>query len=744
MIASRYLLMLISLLCAVQTGVDCLPDPSGANNNTPDPWAEIQSQAETEPNNGLTTATVVALDDLGQARLAGEIPSLRQSADVDYYNLGPMQAGDRITLDVVTPGTDLKTVMAVFDADGRLFEIRASETTDAGTTDPRIDETIRHDSTSYYLVLSRAPRGGLIGGAYEIRVVVQRGGAAPTPQRQIVWLDFDGGEVTLSEQGAITLGPFDPADIDAVYAGQGATVRDWIVRTVRQNYARYAVTVLSSDEGEAPADGPHSTVYFGGYDARSLGTAVTGTDFYNADPSDVAVVFTERFTEDLFTVRPDARGLGTAIGNVTSHEIGHLLGLSHVHAATDIMNGYDAPDNLLIDQRFMESLLNLSVFPVNDLMLGQDGHLLLSETVGRAESVADIEVPACSDPAALAIADLDESGSLDVVVGCPTSLETWILWNDGTGHFPAHGAAGGLGCTSVGTADLDGNGHVDFFGSDLGWDTVFVYLAEGGGSFGSPLSYAVGSGPYSVTAADVNGDGRPDLAVASAFAESISLLRNRGDGTFLDSEVISPAAFPAAVTTGDLNGDGLADLVFANVGNLTTAGGASVLLNDGLGAFLPAVAYADQSVPYSVALADVNLDGRGDVILGDRYSLSLGAAAATVLINDGFGGFAVPVSYVVGDYVSGCAATDLNGDGLPDVVVANSGSGDISVLMNRGDGTFEPEQPYRVGGAPAAVAIADLNGDGLPDIVAANSDTGTLSVLLNKGGGLFGTSATSP
>ena len=745
MTTSRYLPVVMTLLCAVQTGVSCLPASSGPDTTPlPDPWADVQAQPEVEPNNSLATATAVTYDHAGWVRLSGEIPSLRQGVDLDYFNLGPMQAGDRLTLEVVTPASDLKTVAAVFDADGKLFEIRATETTDAGAVDPRIDNLIHHDSSAYYLVLSRAARAGLVGGTYEVHVVVERGGAVPVPRRQVVWLNFGGGSVTIPEQGPVALRPFDPADIDPVYAGRNATVRDWIVRTVRQNYARYAVTVLSSDETPAPADGAYSTVYFGGYDPRSLGEALAGTDFYNGDPSDVAVVFTQRFTEDLFTVQPDARGLGTAIGNVASHEVGHLLGLSHVHQAYDLMNGYDAPDNLLGDQRFKDSLLNLSIFPVSDLLLSQDANLMLLETVGPAASAGDADVAVCADPSALVTGDLDEDGSLDVVAACPTSLQTWVLWNDGTGRFPAHGVANGFGCTSVGVADLDGNGHPDLFGTDVGTDSVFVYLNQGGADFAAPQTYPVGSGPWSVVAGDVNGDGYPDLAVANSFDDTVSVLSNHGDGTFTTSEPVSGAAFPSSIAAADFNGDHWLDLAFGNVGSQTLPAGAWVLLNRGSGAFQPATTYAELAVVAQVVAADVNGDGLPDLILADQYAAKLASGAADVLLNNGAGGFAAPVSYMAGERTVAVAVGDLNGDGHPDIVAANSGTHDVSVLIGRGDGMFEPEQPYQVGGTPAAVAIADLNGDGLLDIVVANADAGTLSVLFNKGGGRFGMSAAAP
>jgi hypothetical protein len=101
-------------------------------------------------------------------------------------------------------------------------------------------------------------------------------------------------------------------------------------------------------------------------------------------------------------------------------------------------------------------------------------------------------------------------------------------------------------------------------------------------------------------------------------------------------------------------------------------------------------------------------------------------------LGNGNGTFQSAANYAVGKYPLSVAVADVNGDGRPDLVAANYGNNNVSVLLGNGNGTFKAAKNFTVGTNPSAVAAADVNGDGIPDLVAANFNGNNVSVLLGK------------
>ena len=137
--------------------------------------------------------------------------------------------------------------------------------------------------------------------------------------------------------------------------------------------------------------------------------------------------------------------------------------------------------------------------------------------------------------------------------------------------------------------------------------------------------------------------------------------------------------------------------------------------------------------PNSVAAGDFNGDGAPDLAVANFTGSSV-----SVLIADGSGTFRPAVTYTAGTRPHFIDAADLNGDGKVDLAVANWDSNNVSVLLGNGDGTFAAAQSYATGVQGAFVGVSDLNGDGKPDLAVTDFGSGTVSVLLGLGNGTFG------
>ncbi len=182
-----------------------------------------------------------------------------------------------------------------------------------------------------------------------------------------------------------------------------------------------------------------------------------------------------------------------------------------------------------------------------------------------------------------------------------------------------------------------------------------------------------------------------------------------------------------SVAIADLNADGRPDLAVANAGSSSV----SVLLGNGDGTFGVKTDFATGGGPNSVVIANLNADGRPDLAVANENSNTV-----SVLLGNGDGTFGARTDFGTGGLATSVAIADLNADGRPDLAVANRSSNTVSVLLGNGDGTFEVKTDFGTGSVPRSVAIADLNADGRPDLAVANAGSNTVSVLLNTGSGI--------
>jgi hypothetical protein len=186
------------------------------------------------------------------------------------------------------------------------------------------------------------------------------------------------------------------------------------------------------------------------------------------------------------------------------------------------------------------------------------------------------------------------------------------------------------------------------------------------------------------------------------------------------------------VTVADVNGDGKPDLLSANWDYHPGSYGVSVLLGNGNGTFQAPQTISLATMPFSVNVADVNGDGKPDLVVGTFSGSSYPySGGVSVLLGNGNGTFAAGLNMSLGVETFLNSLTDINGDGKPDLVTETFKKG-LSVYLGNGDGTFAGPLNTVVSDAHYGVAVGDLNGDGRPDFVVPDYSTPTFTVLLGN------------
>ena len=367
-------------------------------------------------------------------------------------------------------------------------------------------------------------------------------------------------------------------------------------------------------------------------------------------------------------------------------------------------------------------------------------------------------------PNSIAIADVDRDGTPDLLVATTADqgnvqspgFANVILGNHsspGTFHTGVQYATTGNNPSSIAVVDLTGSGFLDLVVANFAAGSVSVFMhGASPGTYQTAVDVTTGGQPNQVVSADINGDGKPDLVLADASATggAIVLFQDPANpGKFLAPMKLAVGANSAAtVAIGDLNGDGAPDIVAATSDANGNNGAIYVFYQNATtrGTFLAPVTFPAGAQPQAVRIADVNGDGLLDIVVAnlDPGADGIGSAGVSVLLQDAAhpGSFLAPVTYATQGDAIDVAVGDLNGDGKPDLVVANlepAPTGSVSVLLQdpARAGVFLAATSYQGFGQPLAVAIGDLNRDGHPDIAVADGAGATVMLQIATAPGTF-------
>ncbi len=331
----------------------------------------------------------------------------------------------------------------------------------------------------------------------------------------------------------------------------------------------------------------------------------------------------------------------------------------------------------------------------------------------------------------LAQGDFDGNGIMDLAISHGYDNVAMIT-GDGSGGFGQVETFDGPGdIEMIVTGDFDEDGHEDIAAAQ--GETVSLYFGDGEGGFSEPASFLDGRYFYALVVGDWNSDGRLDLAAVRD--EYMTVLIGDGLGGFgepLDYELGSMYHSRKCIDAADFNEDGILDLVVSSLSI-----GISLFLGDGFGEFLNKTDYHGGARPMAISCGDFNEDGHTDLAVAQHSHYPDDDNDVLILYGDGQGGLANSNSFPSeGSWVIG---EDIDLDGHLDLLLTCLDDyyydQYFQFLKGNGDGTFEEPVFYFGGGA--GLALSDLDEDGLLDVVGIGGNMHLLYLSLGDGMGGF-------
>lgn len=360
-----------------------------------------------------------------------------------------------------------------------------------------------------------------------------------------------------------------------------------------------------------------------------------------------------------------------------------------------------------------------------------------------------VDLDAGSSIVGLAVGDFNGDGRPDLVAADSAAGPFAVQLAGLLGGFQRMGATFtlGAGLAAVVVADFDGNGRADIALVFSGGTTI-VLGGDGRGSFTPRSTQVLGLTTSAAAVGDFDRDGLPDLVAVHPAGNVVSVRLNSTVPAGTGSLVATPPtpsqpsqrdSQPVAIFLADIASfsldiprfDGFVDAVAVDTDEVNVGIGTT------LGVFPP---FSTGGVTVAAALADVNRDGRPDLLLAQtsgRLKVRLGTGRG-FLGNDLGGSFGPPIETDLSTVPIAIAVGDLDRDGVPDLVVASASSASVRTMRGLGNGVFTSQRSLSLNqqsSIPSAVALADLNRDGALDVIVAHADG--ISIFLGDGSGGF-------
>ncbi len=479
-----------------------------------------------------------------------------------------------------------------------------------------------------------------------------------------------------------------------------------------------------------------------------FGTGIsTGT---GTKPSDiVAADFNQDGNVDVATSNAGTNTATVFLGNGTGSftaQAAQLTGTDPIALVTSDINSDGYPDLVAFDE------LSGSTGAVAVLLGNGDGTLQTAQTTSQAF------LPGTQ----ATVADFNRDGKPDIALAQQNNNIVSVLLNntlptqypDGRSFAAYNPMSAGMGnfADSVAVGDFNKDGKLDIAVSYLQDNDVQVLFGNGGGSFTTGATYAVGNQPFWIASGDFNGDGYPDLVTTNTNINgttgTVSVLLNNKNGTFASAATYTVGNQPYQVAIGDLNGDGYPDLAVTNYTTGSTSGSVTILLGSKTGTFtVQPTTLTTCATPYGVAIGDFKHNGLPSVAVTcyttSQLEIFPNSNASTGLPTIAFGS---PFIYTVYNSFNSLAANpasivvgDFNRDGKLDIVTGNTTANNIAFFKGNGDNTFATSVESPSLNFPDSIVAGDFNGDGILDIAGVAPNFNAVEVTLGLGDGTFGT-----